>query len=91
MGPDALLSGRVSARTAHPDLTLTVITYGDGTQELEVLYTGPPHRTADTIDYRKFSREPGVTPVRTLSVTGQSGLQDAVSLIRAILLEAGAP
>ena len=40
---------------ADPDLTVSVITY-DGSQEVEVLYTGPPHRTEDTIDRWKFSR-----------------------------------
>ena len=42
----------------HPDLTVCVITYDDGTQELEVLHTGPPHRTEDTIDRRRFTRQP---------------------------------
>jgi hypothetical protein len=31
---------------ADPDLTVSVIAYDDGRQELEVLHTGPPHRTA---------------------------------------------
>jgi hypothetical protein len=35
---------------ADPDLTVSVITYDDGRQELEVLHTGPPHRTEHTID-----------------------------------------
>ncbi len=76
---------------AHPDLTVSVITYDDGTQELEVLHTGPPHRTGDTIDHRKFSRQPEATPARTLSISGQAGLHDAVNLIHAILQEASAP
>jgi ABC-type protease/lipase transport system fused ATPase/permease subunit len=72
---------------AYPDLILSVITYEDGAQELEVLYTGPPHLAEDTIDHLKFSREPG----ETLSLAGQSGLQRAVTLIRAVLLEASDP
>ena len=34
---------------ADPDLTVSVITYSDGRQELEVLHTGPPHHTEDTV------------------------------------------
>jgi hypothetical protein len=75
----------------HPDLSVSVITYDDGTQELEVLYTGPPHRTEDTIDQRKFSREPDATPTRTLAITSQADLQHALNLIRATLLDATAP
>ena len=37
---------------ADPDLTVSVITYSDGRQELEVLHTGPPHHTEDTVDHR---------------------------------------
>jgi hypothetical protein len=40
----------------HPDLRVSVSTYDDGSQEVEMLYTGPPHRTEDTIDRWKFSR-----------------------------------
>ena len=67
------------------DLTVAVITYDSGAQELEVLHTGPPHRTEHTIDPRKFTRQPDAAPARTMSVTTQSALQDAVELIRAIL------
>ena len=48
-----------------PDLTIAVITYDSGAQELEVLHTGPPRRTEHTIDQRKFTREPGAAPART--------------------------
>ena len=41
-----------------PDLTISVITYADGRRELEVLHTGSPHRTENTIDRRKFTRQP---------------------------------
>jgi hypothetical protein len=39
---------------ADPDLTVSVITYDDGRQELEVLHTGPPHHTEHTIDCCRF-------------------------------------
>lgn len=50
---------------ADPNLTVSVITYDDGRQELEVLHTGPPHRTAPhrtehTIDRCRFEREPAM-------------------------------
>lgn len=72
----------------HPDLTVCVITSDDGTQEVEVLHTGPPHCTEDTIDCRRFSREPARTPARTLSIASQTGLQEAIGLIQDILLDA---
>ena len=71
-----------------PDLTVSVITYDDGRQELEVLHTGPPHRTEDTIDRRRFTRQAPAAPARTLSVTSPGGLQDAIALVRGILLDA---
>ena len=42
-------------------LTVSVITYSDGRQELEVLHTGPPHHTEQTIDSDRFTRQPGRT------------------------------
>jgi len=73
---------------ADPALTVSVITYDDGTQELEVLHTGPPHRTEDTIDCRRFTRTAAGTPTRTVSIASSAGLQDAVALVRAMLREA---
>jgi len=70
------------------DLTVSVITYNNGAQELEVLHTGPPHRTEDTIDQRRFTRQPDATPPRTLAITTQSALADAGELVRAILRDA---
>jgi hypothetical protein len=70
---------------ADPDLTVSVITYDDGRQELEVLHTGPPHHTEHTIDCCRFSRQPGQAPSRTLSIATPAGLQDAVLLVRGIL------
>ncbi len=75
---------------ADPALTVSVITHEDGSQELEVLHTGPPHRTADTIDRRRFTRAAAGTPARTVSVASPAGLQDAVALVRAMLREAAA-
>lgn len=43
---------------ADPDLTVSVIAYDDGRVELEVLHTGPPHRTEHTIDCCRFERNP---------------------------------
>ena len=42
-------------------LTVSVITHEDSTQELEVLRTGPPHHTEETIDSARFTRQPGRT------------------------------
>jgi hypothetical protein len=80
---------------ADPDLRVSVMTGQDGTQELEVLYTGPPHRTEDTIDgqvftRQVFTRQAPAAPTRTLAITSPSGLQHAVNLIRATLLNASA-
>jgi hypothetical protein len=76
---------------ADPALTVSVITYDDGTQELEVLHTGPPHRTEHTIDRRRFTRRPAESPSRTMSIASPAGLQDAAALVRAILREAATP
>ena len=70
---------------ADPDLTVSVITYDDGRAELEVLHTGPPHRTEHTIDCCRFEREPAATPAKTLSVATPAALADAAAMIRAIL------
>ena len=73
---------------ADPDLTVSVITYDDGRQELEVLHTGPPHRTEHTIDCYRFEREPAATPARTMSVATQSAMRETAEMIRAILWDA---
>jgi len=65
-----------------------VITYDDGTQELEVLHTGPPHRTEHTVDCRKFTRQPSGTQAQTLSIADPDGLQQAVALVQSILRDA---
>jgi hypothetical protein len=71
-----------------PNLTVCVITCDDGTQELEVLHTGPPHRTENTIDRRRFSRQPSGPPARTLSIASQADIREAINLIHGILLDA---
>jgi hypothetical protein len=76
---------------SDPGLTVSVITYDDGRQELEILHTGPPHHTEDTIDTRRFTRQPQQAPARSLSIIGPGGLQDAVALVRGILLDAPTP
>jgi hypothetical protein len=73
---------------ADPDLTVSVITYDDGRAELEVLHTGPPHRTEHTIDCCRFEREPAAAPARTMSVATQSAMREAAEMIRAILRDA---
>jgi hypothetical protein len=65
-----------------------VIAYDDGRQELEVLHTGPPHRTEYTIDCCRFEREPAATPARTMSVATPAALLDAAGAIRALLWNA---
>ena len=79
------------AGETHPDLTVSVLTYDDDRQELEVLHTGPPHHTEHSIDCCRFSREPEQAPSRTLSIATPVGLQDAVMLVRGILWSATAP
>jgi len=71
-----------------PDLTVSVITYDVDTKELEVLHTGPPHRTEHTVDCRKFTRQPSGTQAQTLSIADPDGLQQAVALVQAILRDA---
>lgn len=71
-----------------PDLTVSVITYENGMQELEVLHTGPPRHTEHTIDHRKFTRKPDATPPRILPIATRSALEDAVEAIRALLRDA---
>jgi hypothetical protein len=84
--------GELAVRLAEdPDLTISVIAYDDGRRELEVLHTGPPHRTEHTIDRRRFARQPQATPPRNLSIATSAGLQDAIALVRGILLDNPAP
>jgi hypothetical protein len=76
---------------AHRDLRVSVITYEDGTEELEVLHTGPPHRDENTIDRTKFAGQARAAPDWTLYLAGESGIRNAANLIRAALPNASAP
>lgn len=90
--PGALgLHALAAQLAAHPDLRVSVITYQDGHEELEVLNTGPPHHDATTIDPARFACPPAQVPGQVLSLTGESGIQDAVDIIRAILAKANSP
>ena len=71
----------------HPELTVSVITYDDGTQELEVLHTGPPRHSIYTIDRRRFTRQADPPPGWTLSIEQQSDLEDAADLIHITLAD----
>jgi len=72
---------------ADPALTVSVITYADGTQELEVLHSGPPHHTEQTIDGSRFARLPEQESAQTLPIAGPPDVQNAAALVRAILLD----
>jgi hypothetical protein len=91
-GLDSVPLRDLAARlAADPNLTVSVISYSDGRQELEVLHTGPPHNTDDTIDHRRFTRQTQEAPGWTLPVSTQAGLQDAVTVRRTVLLKAATP
>jgi hypothetical protein len=51
-----------------------VVTYEDGTEELEVLFAGPPHRHENTIDRRKFADRARAAPDWSLCLVGESGV-----------------
>jgi hypothetical protein len=76
---------------AQPDLRVSVITYEDGTAELEVLDVGSPCHDEHTIDCRRFTRPDPPSRPRTLPLTGQSSLRDTVDLIRAAMRDVGSP
>jgi hypothetical protein len=63
-----------------------VITYADGRQELEVLHTGPPHHTEETIDGGRFACEAGLAQAQRLPIAGPPDVQNAATLVRTILL-----
>jgi hypothetical protein len=67
-----------------PALAVSVITYADGRQELEVLHTGPPYHTEQTID-SCFARPGGQVPVQRLPIAGPPDVQHAAALVRTIL------
>src|SRR5579859_1099197 len=66
-------------------LTVSVITYADGRQELEVLHTGPPHHTEQAIGRRRRAVQAGQVPVQRLPIAGPPDVQNAAALVRTIL------
>jgi hypothetical protein len=70
-----------------PALTVSVITYQDGAQDLEVLHGGPPHHTEQTIDSDRFTRQ----HAETLPVAEPPDVRNAVALVRSLLLDDTAP
>ena len=66
-----------------PALTVSVITHEDSTQELEVLRTGPPHHTEQTIDSDRFARQ----HAETLPIAGPPDVENAVVLVRSMLFD----
>ena len=66
-----------------PTLTVSVITYQDGAAELEVLHTGPPHHTDQTIDSDRFARQ----HAETLPIAESPDVENAVVLVRSMLLD----
>jgi hypothetical protein len=74
-----------------PDLTVSVITYADGSQELEVLHTGPPHHTEESIDSGRFARPAAPAPAPAAAHRRAPGVQHAAALVRTILQAGTAP
>ena len=69
---------------ADTGLRVSVITYPDGTQALEVLRAAPPGR-------RTAATRPTGPPARTLSLATLPGLQAAIQLIHDTLQQASQP
>jgi hypothetical protein len=68
-------------------LTVSVLTYADGRTELEVLRTGPPGETGETIDSRLLALQTGQVPVQRLPIAGPPDVQNAAALVRTILAD----
>ncbi|MGH3287880.1 MAG: hypothetical protein ACRDPD_24820 [Streptosporangiaceae bacterium] len=94
-GGDAAVAARLRDLALHlasfRDLRVSVITYEDGSAELEVLHAGPPHHTAATIDRGKFAGQPAAESGWVVDLTGEAALEHATELIRGALLAASAP
>jgi hypothetical protein len=75
----APLRDLATALAADPALTVSVITYQDGTAELEVLHTGPPCPAPQA------TSPPWLPPARTLPLATSADLGDAVAMIRALI------
>jgi hypothetical protein len=87
----APLWGLALELAARPGLRVSVITYQDGSTELEVLAAGPPHHDEHTIDCRRYTRTDQLGQSRILPPAGQSGLHDAVDMIQAIMRDVSSP
>ncbi len=95
-GPgDAEVAARLRDLALHlasyRDLRVSVISYEDGSAELEVLHAGPPHHTEATIDRGKFAGRPATESGWIVDLTGDSALEHATDLIRGTLLAASDP
>jgi hypothetical protein len=90
LGDDAA-AARLRHLAAHlasyQDLRVSVITFEDGSTELEVLLAGPPHHTSDTIDRGRFAGRATTEPGWVVDLAGDSALERATDLIRTTLLE----
>jgi hypothetical protein len=75
----------------QPGLRVSVITYQDGSTELEVLAADPPRHDERTIDCRRFTRTDRLGQSRILPAAGQYGLHDAVDMIQAIMRDVSSP
>ena len=60
-----------------------MITYQDGAAELEVLHTGPPRHTGQTIDGDGFARQ----HAKTLPIAEPPDVENAVVLVRSMLFD----
>ncbi len=72
---------------ADPALMVSVITYADGTQELEVLHVVPPQQRGESTDSALFARLAGQVPAQTLPIAGPPDVQHAATLVRTIVLD----
>lgn len=73
---------------SYRDLRVSVITYEDGSTELEVLHAGPPYHTSDTIDRRRFAGRAAAEPGLVVDLASDSALEHATDLIRTTLRQA---
>ncbi len=67
------------------DLRVSVISYEDGSSELEVLHAGPPHHTAPTTGRPKSGGPDAGAPGWVASLADESALADTTELIREML------
>jgi hypothetical protein len=79
------------ALAMHDDLRVSVVTYENGSQELEVVLTGDPHCDAVMIDRNKLGDQCQVTWERWLAINDAPSTHIAVGLIKAVLKAGGRP